>query len=81
MIPYLISLAVGLLVGGVYGLLNVKSPAPPMIALLGLLGMLSGEAVVSYLKGHADIAAKMMHRKSFSVDETSSSTKSDERQS
>ena len=44
--PYLISLAAGLLVGVVYSLLNVKSPAPPMIALVGLLGILFGEQIV-----------------------------------
>jgi XapX domain-containing protein len=44
--PYLLSLAAGLLVGGVYSLLGVKSPAPPMIALIGLLGILFGEQVV-----------------------------------
>ncbi|MBO9708054.1 MAG: DUF1427 family protein [Caulobacter sp.] len=44
--PYLISLAAGLLVGVIYGLLQVRSPAPPMIALLGLLGILIGEQAV-----------------------------------
>lgn len=39
----LISLAVGLFVGLLYGLIRVKSPAPPIIALLGLLGMVVGE--------------------------------------
>ena len=34
---YLISLGAGLLVGLVYSLLNVRSPAPPVIALIGLL--------------------------------------------
>jgi len=43
---YLVSLAVGLLVGIIYGLLNVRSPAPPVIALVGLLGILLGEQVV-----------------------------------
>jgi len=42
---YLISLAVGLLVGAIYGLLNVRSPAPPVIALVGLLGILLGEQI------------------------------------
>jgi len=37
----LISFAVG--VGIIYGLIRVKSPAPPIIALLGLLGMVLGE--------------------------------------
>lgn len=39
----LISLVVGLFVGLLYGLIRVKSPAPPIIALLGLLGMVMGE--------------------------------------
>jgi XapX domain-containing protein len=43
---YLFSLSAGLLVGIVYSLLQVRSPAPPMIALLGLLGILLGEQVV-----------------------------------
>lgn len=42
---YVITLAVGLLVGVLYGLLNVRSPAPPVIALIGLLGILIGEQV------------------------------------
>jgi XapX domain-containing protein len=42
---YVLSLAVGLLVGAIYGFLNVRSPAPPVIALLGLFGMLLGEQV------------------------------------
>ncbi|NBI45908.1 DUF1427 family protein [Burkholderia sp. ISTR5] len=41
--PYLLSLAAGLLVGGIYSLLQVRSPAPPAIALAGLLGILIGE--------------------------------------
>ena len=41
--PYLISLAAGILAGIVYGLLGVRSPAPPTIALIGLLGILLGE--------------------------------------
>lgn len=43
---YLISLATGMLVGVIYALLQVRSPAPPAIALIGLLGMLIGEQVV-----------------------------------
>ena len=41
--PYLLSLGAGLLVGVIYSLLNVRSPAPPVIALIGLLGILVGE--------------------------------------
>jgi len=47
---YLLSLGAGLLVGAIYGLLGVKSPAPPVIALLGLLGMLAGEQAVPLAK-------------------------------
>ena len=42
---YVITLAVGLLVGVLYGLLNVRSPSPPVIALIGLLGILIGEQI------------------------------------
>ena len=44
--PYLLSLAAGALVGIIYTLVNVKSPAPPAIALIGLLGILIGEQVL-----------------------------------
>jgi XapX domain-containing protein len=39
----LLSFVVGLGVGVIYALVRVKSPAPPIIALLGLLGMVIGE--------------------------------------
>ena len=48
--PYILSLAAGLLVGIVYHLLDVKSPAPPTIALIGLLGMLIGEQIIPVAK-------------------------------
>jgi XapX domain-containing protein len=44
--PYILSLFAGLLAGVVYGAIGVQSPAPPMIALLGLLGMLAGEQIL-----------------------------------
>jgi len=47
---YLLSLGAGLLVGIVYSLLGVRSPAPPVIALLGLAGILLGEQVVPIAK-------------------------------
>jgi XapX domain-containing protein len=43
---YLISIAAGMFVGVIYALLNVRSPAPPLVALAGLFGMLVGEQVV-----------------------------------
>ena len=47
---YIVSLAAGLLVGIIYALLQVRSPAPPAIALIGLLGILAGEQVVPIAK-------------------------------
>lgn len=47
---YLISLGAGVLVGIIYALLGVRSPAPPAIALVGLLGMLIGEQVLPPVK-------------------------------
>jgi XapX domain-containing protein len=44
-----ISFIVGLGVGVLYGLIRVKSPAPPIIALLGLLGMVIGEPVGNWV--------------------------------
>ncbi|WON77714.1 XapX domain-containing protein [Serratia sp. UGAL515B_01] len=43
---YILSLGAGLLVGIIYSLLSVRSPAPPLIALVGLLGILLGEQVI-----------------------------------
>jgi len=48
--PYLFSLGAGLLVGIIYSLLNVRSPAPPVIALVGLLGILIGEQLPPLVK-------------------------------
>lgn len=65
--PYLLSLGVGVGVGVLYGLVSVRSPAPPIIALLGLLGMLAGEAAVQWIRGHSDQLSHMLHSKSFAV--------------
>jgi XapX domain-containing protein len=47
---YLISLTVGVVVGAFYGLLGVRSPAPPLIALIGLLGIVVGEQAIPLAK-------------------------------
>ncbi|YCI05522.1 XapX domain-containing protein [Ensifer sp. D2-11] len=47
---YLLSLGAGLLVGVVYSLLGVRSPAPPVVALVGLFGMLLGEQMLPIAK-------------------------------
>jgi XapX domain-containing protein len=43
---YLLSAGAGILVGIIYSLLNIRSPAPPLVALVGLLGILVGEQIV-----------------------------------
>jgi XapX domain-containing protein len=48
--PYLLSLGVGVLVGVIYALFQVRSPAPPVIALVGLLGILIGEQLPPLVK-------------------------------
>jgi len=59
--PYLAALGAGMLVGIVYSLMGVRSPAPPVIALVGLLGILLGEQIVPLARrvwsGHADVVA------------------------
>lgn len=53
---YLVSLGAGLLVGVLYSLLGVRSPAPPIVALVGLAGILLGEQLVPIVKRIADRA-------------------------
>ncbi|MDF7658180.1 DUF1427 family protein [Erwiniaceae bacterium L1_54_6] len=50
MSPLIISLGAGILVGLFYALLRVRSPAPPAIALIGLLGMIIGGQLVQLVK-------------------------------
>ncbi|MBN3792520.1 DUF1427 family protein [Burkholderia sp. Ac-20353] len=54
--PYLLSLLAGVLAGVIYGAIGVQSPAPPTIALTGLLGLLAGEQILPVarrmLSGH-----------------------------
>jgi XapX domain-containing protein len=58
----LISFAVGLMVGAVYALLRVRSPAPPLVALAGLLGMVWGEQLmVGYLAKRAHVTVGTIH--------------------
>lgn len=64
---YAIAIVFGLGVGIAYGLANVRSPAPPVIALLGLLGMLIGETLVSSLRGHTRFLSHCLHEKTFAA--------------
>ncbi|MEM6481266.1 MAG: DUF1427 family protein [Pseudomonadota bacterium] len=76
--PYLLSLMAGVGVGVAYGLISVRSPAPPIIALLGLLGMLAGEAAVQWIRGHSDAVAQALHLKTFAVVDAKSHSKTTE---
>jgi XapX domain-containing protein len=49
MTAYILSLLVGLAVGLLYATVPVKSPAPPLVALVGLLGMVLGESGYKWL--------------------------------
>ncbi|MFH8977067.1 DUF1427 family protein [Streptomyces sp. NPDC017890] len=46
---YVWALLAGALVGALYAVLKVRSPAPPPVALFGLLGMLVGQALLGSL--------------------------------
>ena len=72
---YFLSVGVGILVGIVYGILNVKSPAPPVIALFGLFGMLGGEQMVKHF--HDWRAAKQAARASVIMCQASQSPPAD----
>jgi XapX domain-containing protein len=43
---YILSLLGGILAGAIYSLIRVRSPAPPMVALVGLLGMVIGTQII-----------------------------------
>jgi XapX domain-containing protein len=43
---YILSLFAGLLVGLFYGVAHIRSPAPPVVALVGLFGILVGEQLI-----------------------------------
>ncbi|MEI4488325.1 XapX domain-containing protein [Frigidibacter sp. MR17.14] len=61
---YLVSLGAGLLVGVIYSLLHVRSPAPPVVALVGLLGILVGEQALPiwhWLTGNRAITQSANH--------------------
>ena len=48
--PYIFSFLAGVLVGVVYYVIGVQSPAPPIIALMGLLGILAGEQILPVVR-------------------------------
>jgi XapX domain-containing protein len=56
MAGFIASLLMGLAVGVAYALIGIRSPAPPLVALVGLLGIVLGEQAVG-LARHTGPAA------------------------
>ena len=48
---YVVSLLLGFAVGVTYALVKVPPPAPPVVALIGLLEMLGGENATTWARG------------------------------
>jgi len=46
---YIASAVLGLIVGAFYALVNVRSPAPPPVALVGLLAIFVGQQLMTPL--------------------------------
>ena len=55
-----LSLLVGFGVGLLYSLLRVKSPAPPLVALTGLLGMVAGEGLIPLARDHVYLLRRFL---------------------
>lgn len=68
---YIYSLIVGIVVGIIYSVVNVRSPAPPTWALVGLLGMLIGEQAIPFAKQH------IFNSPSAQVEQTTNSSTND----
>ena len=57
---YVLSFAAGALVGIIYSFLRIRSPAPPLVALVGLLGILLGEQAIPLAK-HVFAGNTLLH--------------------
>ena len=76
---YLISLGVGLVVGLLYYLVRVQSPAPPLIALAGLLGIVIGEHAIPFVQGQIRAPdAQTQHAQTVAKSEPASSCSKDQ---
>nr|WP_089163305.1 DUF1427 family protein [Caballeronia sordidicola] len=58
---FLTSLGDGFAVGLLYWLLKVQSPAPPLIALAGLLGMVLGEHAIPPVRAQSVTSTSAAH--------------------
>ena len=67
---YLLSLGAGLLVGVVYSLLQVRSPAPPLVALIGLLGITAFAAACDKEKAVSHVFGQLPGRQAQGKDQS-----------
>ncbi|MGW7241494.1 DUF1427 family protein [Streptomyces sp. NPDC054804] len=49
-----LSFAAGLLIGAVYWAMDIRSPAPPLLGLTGLAGIVAGERTASVVRTRLD---------------------------
>jgi len=75
---FIISLLMGLVVGVAYGLSGVRSPAPPLVALVGLLGMVLGEQAVGIVKSHYLVSQDRHNAVADSTSDVGAGKKSDQ---
>jgi XapX domain-containing protein len=56
---YIVSMVLGLIVGAFYALANVRSPAPPPVALVGLFAIFLGQQLMTPLiaRFHAPVVS------------------------
>lgn len=64
---WVIFLFVGWGIGAIYGLIPVGSLTSPIVALLGLRGLRTGEAVMPWIRGHSNVVSNALHPESFAV--------------
>ncbi len=57
---YIVSIVLGLIVGAFYALANVRSPAPPPVALVGLFAIFVGQQLMTPLiaRFHAPVVSE-----------------------
>ncbi|MED4586720.1 XapX domain-containing protein [Brevibacillus choshinensis] len=46
----LVALGTGIVIGVVFQSLRIPSPAPPMLGLIGLIGMFLGQRLIPWIK-------------------------------
>ncbi|SDO12665.1 XapX domain-containing protein [Paenibacillus sp. yr247] len=50
MLSFLLALGAGLAIGIVFQVIRLPSPAPPLLGLIGLIGMFLGQRLIPWIK-------------------------------